>query len=86
MTGYPHQISPAIHEFDALPDTALVQLPVVLSLFGCSDETIRRRVKAGAFPTPVRFGSRAVRWRVGDLREALNGLTAANPKAPTARE
>lgn len=66
----------ALADFDRLPDSAFVRLPVLQALFACSDETIRRRLKAGALPTPVRVGGRA-HWRVGDLRKTLAALQPA---------
>ena len=61
----------ALTEFDSLPDAAHVRLPVVQALYACSDETIRRRVKAGQIPAPRKLGPRVTAWNVGDLRRAL---------------
>ena len=62
---------PGLSGFDQLPDAAHVRLPVVQALFACSDETIRRRVKAGQLPAPRKLGPRVTAWNVGDLRRAL---------------
>lgn len=62
---------PGLSGFDNLPDAAHVRLPVVQALFACSDETIRRRVKAGHLPAPRKLGPRVTAWNVGDLRRAL---------------
>lgn len=61
----------ALRDFDQLPDSANVRLPVVQALFACSDETIRRRVKAGLLPKPRKLGPRVTAWNVGELRQAL---------------
>lgn len=65
------QSQSALTDFDNLPDAAHVRLPVVCSLYACSDETIRRRVKAGHIPAPRKLGPRVTAWNVGDLRRAL---------------
>lgn len=62
----------ALAEFDTLPNAAHVRLPVVQALYACSDETIRRRVKAGQIPAPRKLGPRVTAWNVGELREALS--------------
>lgn len=61
----------ALRDFDRLPDSANVRLPVVQALFACSDETIRRRVKAGLLPKPRKLGPRVTAWNVGELRQVL---------------
>lgn len=61
----------ALAGFDTLPDAAHVRLPVVQALYACSDETVRRRVKAGQIPAPRKLGPRLTAWNVGDLRRAL---------------
>ncbi|OHB28145.1 MAG: transcriptional regulator [Phenylobacterium sp. RIFCSPHIGHO2_01_FULL_69_31] len=73
---YGQQTSAALADFDRLPDAAFVRLPVVMALFACSDETVRRRVKAGAIPAPVKLGPRSTAWRVGDLRATLDQVAA----------
>lgn len=67
----------ALRDFDHLPDSANVRLPVVQALFACSDETIRRRVKAGLLPKPRKLGPRVTAWNVGELRLALQAPVAA---------
>ncbi len=42
--------------------TALLKLPEVARRTGMGRSTIQRDVALGAFPRPVRVGSRAVRW------------------------
>lgn len=41
-------IPAALRNFDALPDSANVRLPVVAALFACSTVTVWRRVKKGS--------------------------------------
>lgn len=66
----PSVLPTALQQFDRLPDSANVRLPVVTALFGCSSATVWRRVKSGAIPPPRKFGGTTV-WNVGDLRAAL---------------
>jgi predicted DNA-binding transcriptional regulator AlpA len=61
----------AVTDFDKLPDSARVPLPVVCRLFGWSPATVWRRVREGRLPDPVRDG-RTTRWVVGHLRRVLS--------------
>lgn len=67
----PAAIPDSLVNFDLLPNTALVRLPVVCGLYACSPATTWRRVKSGLIPQPVKLGGRITAWRVGDLRQAL---------------
>lgn len=60
----------ALVGFTDLPDIAEVEWEVVEALFGLSRATIRRHYVAGLLPAPVRIVG-ACRWRVSDLRQAL---------------
>lgn len=64
-------IPDALRNFDSLPDSANVRLPVVAALFACADVTVWRRVKAGALPAPRKLGARVTAWNVGELRSVL---------------
>lgn len=77
MQQVSHQTGAALADFDNLPDAAHVRLPVVQALYACSDETIRRRVKAGQIPPPKKLGPRLTAWNVGDLRKALAQAVSA---------
>lgn len=72
--------------FDDLPDSAFVRAaqltnnsskrpttPVPLPF---SEMSLWRKVKAGEFPAPRRFGSRTTAWNVGEVRAWLNGHAA----------
>lgn len=52
-------------------DDALLRMSTVNAITGLSPATIYRFVKAGTFPTPIKFGSRCVRWRSALVREWL---------------
>jgi predicted DNA-binding transcriptional regulator AlpA len=60
-----------LQNFDQLPDSAHVRLPVVQRLYGCSASAIWRNVKVGAIPAPIKLTANITAWRVGDLRSAL---------------
>lgn len=65
------QIPEALKQFDELPDSAFIRLPIVLGLKGCSRVTLWRQVKNGTFPAPHKVGARMVAWRVSEVRTAL---------------
>lgn len=61
----------ALQNFDQLPDTARVRLPVVQALLSRSASSVWRDVKSGRLPAPVKTGKRSTAWIVGELRQAL---------------
>ena len=67
----PSVLPDALKNFDSLPDSANVRLPVVAALYGCSPATIFRRVKSGHIPAPRKISERVTAWNVGALRRAL---------------
>ena len=68
----------ALGQFDSLPDSSVVRLPVVMALFGVSRTTVWRSSKSGHLPKPTRFTPGAAVWNVGELRRVLNkGARAA---------
>lgn len=58
----------ALKNFDDLPDSAFVRLPVVAGLHGISSATVWRYVRIGRLPAPVKIGPNTTAWRVGELR------------------
>lgn len=69
----PSHVQDALRNFDSLPDSAHVRLPVVAALFACSPATVWRRVKKSAIPSPRRFSDGITAWNVGEIRKALIG-------------
>jgi len=63
-------IPASLAQFDQLPDSAHVRLPVVAALHGISAPTVWRWVKSGRLPAPLKLGPNTTAWRVGDLRRA----------------
>lgn len=64
-------IPEALRNFDALPNSANVRLPVVQALYCCSHATVWRGVKSGRIPAPRKLSERVTAWNVGELRLAL---------------
>ena len=74
----PHDAVPdALKHFDSLPASAWVRQPVVLGLFGFSDSTLWRKVKAGTFPKPVKLSERVTAWKVGTVRAWMQAQATA---------
>jgi len=61
-------------QFDTLPDSALVRLPVVKKLFSISSPTVWRWSKSGRLPAPIRI-SGITAWQVGSLRKTLKDIS-----------
>ena len=81
-------LPPAVSNFDNLPDSAFVRLPVLRAIFGGrSSASIYRDVADGRLPSPVALGPRCSGWRVGDLRAAIAELSesATNRAASSAQ-
>ena len=64
-------IPSALKNFDQLPDSANVRLPVVQGLFSCSAATVWRRVQSETIPAPQKHSARITTWNVGQLRKSL---------------
>lgn len=74
-----------IPDFDNLPDSAFARAwqlannsrrppaPVPLPF---SEQTMWRKVKAGAFPAPKKFGPQITAWNVGEVRAWLKAQAA----------
>lgn len=59
-------------DYDRLPDRALVRERQLLPVLPFTSPTLWRKVKAGAFPAPIRLDhGRITAWRWGDVREWL---------------
>lgn len=63
-------IPASLAQFDDLPDSASVRLPVVAALNDISAPTVWRWVKAGRLPAPRKAGPNTTVWSVGELRRA----------------
>ena len=61
----------ALANFDQLPDSAYIRLPVMRGLYGVSSSSIWRGVKKLTIPSPVKLTGRTTAWNVGLVRTAL---------------
>jgi predicted DNA-binding transcriptional regulator AlpA len=64
-------IPEALVNFDKLPDSAYVRLPVMRGLYGVSSASIWRGVKKLTIPTPIKLTERTTAWNVGLIRKSL---------------
>ncbi len=63
----------ALRNFDSLPDSAYVRLPVVCMVSARSGASVWRHSKSGTLPAPHRLSEGVTAWNVGELRKALRG-------------
>ena len=61
----------ALSQFDQLPNSAYIRLPIIMALYGVSATTIWRGVKNLTVPKPVNLTKRTTAWNVGLVRAAL---------------
>lgn len=71
LTESTQNIPPALVNFDSLPDSAFIRLPIIMALYGVSKATIWRGVKNKTIPKPVKLTERTTAWNVGQVRAAL---------------
>ena len=64
-------IPQALSQFEQLPNSSFIRLPVIKGLYGVSAATIWRGVKNGNIPKPVKLTERTTAWNVGLVRAAL---------------
>ncbi|MDI1307887.1 MAG: transcriptional regulator [Methylotenera sp.] len=72
-----NSINPALRDFDQLPDSAHVGLPVVKALYACSPASVWRGVKNLTIPKPYKLSPRTTCWNVGELKIALAAKAGA---------
>lgn len=59
----------------AIQPRRIVRMPALLECVGLSESEVRRRIKAGTFPRPVKLGPRAIGFVVADVDAWLEALT-----------
>ena len=64
-------IPEALANFDQLPNSAYIRLPVLKRLYGISAASCWRGVKNGTIPKPSKLSERCTAWNVGLIRAAL---------------
>lgn len=50
-------------------ETTILRFPRLIERVGMSEATIRRAVRRGDFPEPVRLGPRAIGWHVREIEQ-----------------
>lgn len=70
-------IPDALAQFDSLPNSAYIRLPVMRGLYGVSSASIWRGVKNNTIPKPRKLSERCTAWNVGQVRAALAAKTGA---------
>lgn len=65
----------ALTNFDNLPASGYVRLPVMKLLLGVSSATVWRGVRQGTIPKPVKLSERCTAWNVASVREFLASKT-----------
>ncbi len=66
-----NSINPALRDFDQLPDSANVRLPVVKALLGFSGATVWRLSKRQELKA-IKLSERCTAWNVGALRTFIS--------------
>ena len=69
-------INPALRDFDYLPNSQQVRLPVVKALLGISSATVWRMIKAKQLRAH-KLTKRTTTFNVGELRALLNSKVGA---------
>ena len=69
-------INPALRDFDYLPNSQQVRLPVVKALLGVSSATVWRMIKAKQLRAH-KLTKRTTTFNVGELRALLNSKVGA---------
>jgi predicted DNA-binding transcriptional regulator AlpA len=64
-------IPSALVNFDSMPDSAYVRLPVIKALYGISGASVWRFCRNGKIPAPVKLSERCTAWNVGQIRANL---------------
>ena len=73
----PQAIPEALANFDEMPDSAYIRLPVMRGLYGVSSASIWRGVKRLTIPAPVKLTERTTAWSVRLIRADLAAKAVA---------
>ena len=68
---FDQSIPEALANFDKLPDSAYIRLPLMIGLYGVSAASIWRGTKQGIIPKAIKLTERTTAWNVGQVRAAL---------------
>ena len=70
MQKQPISINPTFQNFDQLPNSSQVRLPIVKALLSVSSATVWRLVKAGKLKT-YKLSERTTTFNAGELKQFL---------------
>ncbi len=70
-------IPEALANFDQLPNSGFIRLPVLKALYGISSASCWRGVKKGSIPKPCKLTERTTAWNVGVVRADLAAKAVA---------
>jgi predicted DNA-binding transcriptional regulator AlpA len=65
------RLADTLKRWDAMPDSAHVDVRVVSAVVGCSTITTWRKSRTGELPAPVKLRPQVTRWTVGSVRQYL---------------
>lgn len=65
------RIQQSLQNFDLMPGSALIRMPMVTQLLGVSAATVYRMVKTGLLEPPERIGARSSGYKVSSIRKVL---------------
>lgn len=74
-------VVPHLGDFDELPNSAMVRVPLVAAHFSISPSTVWRWSSIGRLPPPIRVGGVAL-WNVGELRKWVTTALADGDGEP----
>lgn len=74
-----------MNTFPNLPEAGFVRLPTILALFPISKSAWWDGVRQGKYPQPVKLSERTTAWRVSDIRQLLEAVSAGSKKEPVSR-
>lgn len=63
-------------DLDELPGGSFITCAQLAATLGVHHLTPYKWVRAGRLPRPYKFGAGASRWKVSEVREAINKLAA----------
>tara|TARA_R110000787_G_scaffold21074_6_gene62625 strand:+ start:30 stop:263 length:234 start_codon:yes stop_codon:yes gene_type:complete len=61
-------------QFDSLPNSAFVRLPMVATLYATSQSNVWRWMERGIVPRSRKLAGRTTAWNVGELRQSLKEI------------
>lgn len=70
-------ITKELANFQVMPDSGYIRLPVVMAVLGVSRSTVLRACANGTLPKPIKITERLNAWSVKAIREHLAAKAGA---------